>query len=323
MHLPKKCTVIKSLLLPGLLSGLLPGLLSGSLLGLMPGLMLTGAMAADVTHVDAGIASVIRTSGPLLATRPDGTSKILAPNSTVEPGDTLLTQKNGYAQIKFSDNSQVILQPDTTFTIDRFSYDAAKPEADDAAFTLQRGGVRMNAGLLGKRSKERVVLSTPVATIGLQNASAIVQYRAPDASAKVVDQAAAQLDWLMASSAALESSLSGSSIGNSVDSDMPPAMAIRPMMLAVATSLPTAPGLAPGLYVQVLDGLINVTNPTGTANFAAGQFGFTPNFQQPPVVLPQNPGLQFTPPPAFSAPVSSGASGSTASKSAAVDCEVR
>jgi hypothetical protein len=314
MHLLKKCTVIKSLLLPGLLSG--------SLLGSLPGLMLTDAMAADVAHSDTGIGAVVRTSGPLLATRPDGTSKILAPNSAVEPGDTLLTQKNGYAQIKFSDNSQVILQPDTTFTISRFSYDPAKPEADDAAFTLQQGGVRLNAGLLGKRSKDRVVLTTPVATIGLQNASAIVQYRAPDAAVKVVDQAAAQLDWLMASSATLESSLSGVG-GSSVDSDMPTAMAIRPMMLAVAASPPTPHSLAPGLYVQVLDGLINVTNPTGTANFAAGQFGFTPNLTQPPVIVPQNPGLQFTPPPAFSAPVSSGASGSTGSKSAAVDCEVR
>ena len=95
-----------------------------------------------------------------------------------------------------------------------------------------------------------------------------------------------------------------------------------------APSLPTAQApsgvaRAPGLYVQVLDGLIHVTNPAGTQNFAAGQFGFTPSFKQPPVILPANPGMQFTPPPAFT-PSTLGGPGATApGKAAAIDCVVR
>ncbi|MGK5078396.1 FecR family protein [Janthinobacterium sp. HLX7-2] len=92
----------------------------------------------------------------------------------------------------------------------------------------------------------------------------------------------------------------------------------------VAPPAPGAPsGPVPGLYVQVIDGLIHVANPSGAQNFAAGQFGFTSNFQQPPIVLPANPGLPFAPPPAFSAvpPTSSGSAGS--SKAAAIDCVVR
>ena len=58
---------------------------------------------------------------------------------------------------------------------------------------------------------------------------------------------------------------------------------------------------APGLYVQVLDGMINVSNPGGATLFNAGQFGFTPSMTAPPIVLPQNPGLRFTPPPVFQA----------------------
>ena len=60
---------------------------------------------------------------------------------------------------------------------------------------------------------------------------------------------------------------------------------------------PSAGGMNPGLYVQVLDGMISVSNGGGSQNFTAGQFGFTPGFQQPPVILPANPGMQFTPPP--------------------------
>jgi hypothetical protein len=79
-------------------------------------------------------------------------------------------------------------------------------------------------------------------------------------------------------------------------------------------------GLAPGLYVQVIDGLINLTNKGGSQNFSAGQFGYTPNLTQPPVVLPNNPGLQFTPPPAFSAP--SGGLVGTVGKTGGLECSI-
>ncbi|MGK5044999.1 FecR family protein [Janthinobacterium sp. GB4P2] len=84
-----------------------------------------------------------------------------------------------------------------------------------------------------------------------------------------------------------------------------------------------ASAIVPGLYVQVLDGLIQVSNPAGAQNFAPGQFGFTPNFKQPPVLLPANPGIKFTPPPVFSASPSSSGSAAGGSKPAAIDCVVR
>ena len=77
--------------------------------------------------------------------------------------------------------------------------------------------------------------------------------------------------------------------------------------------------LAPGLYVQVVDGLVTLANTGGSQSFTAGQFGFTPSLAMPPVIVPANPGIQFTPPPAFS-----GASGtSSSSTGSAVDCQVR
>lgn len=96
--------------------------------------------------------------------------------------------------------------------------------------------------------------------------------------------------------------------------------------LSSAPALPggAAPGtLAPGLYLQVLDGMILVTNPAGSQNFAAGQFGFTPGFKQPPVIVPANPGIQFTPPPSFAPSSSSGAGAAAPGKPATIDCVVR
>ena len=82
------------------------------------------------------------------------------------------------------------------------------------------------------------------------------------------------------------------------------------------------PGLAPGLYVQVIDGAINLTNKAGSQVFAAGQFGYVPSLNQPPVIVPKNPGLQFTPPPAFNS-LSSGAAPFSIGRDGGASCEVR
>ena len=91
--------------------------------------------------------------------------------------------------------------------------------------------------------------------------------------------------------------------------------------MRLAQNIPVPSTLSPGLYVQVLDGMVTLSNTGGSQNFAAGQFGFTPNFQQPPVILPKNPGLQFTPPPSFSS--NTGSQGTGGGKPGDVDCIVR
>ncbi|MFC7654684.1 hypothetical protein ACFQT4_21480 [Pseudoduganella danionis] len=146
-------------------------------------------------------------------------------------------------------------------------------------------------------------MKTPSATIGIRGTTFTAEWVAPDAEALAA--------YNMASTAALD----------------PLAAPVQPLLLAQAggSSNPTplnGAGLAPGLYVHVLDGMIHLSNQGGNLNFQAGQFGYTPSRMQPPVILPVNPGIQFTPPPAFS-PVAP-ASGSTLSgQNNAVDCIVR
>jgi hypothetical protein len=64
-------------------------------------------------------------------------------------------------------------------------------------------------------------------------------------------------------------------------------------------------GAAPpanGLHVDVSDGMIILQNQGGSQNFSAGQFGYVPNLNAPPMVVPPSPGVQFTPPPSFLGP---------------------
>jgi hypothetical protein len=251
--------------------------------------------------------TIVQLSGPLMAKRADGAVRILSMKSEVESGDTLVTEKNTYAMVKFIDNSEITLKPSTTFKVENFSYDAGKPDGDNASFSLVKGGLRSVTGLLGKRNKEKFSLKTPSATIGIRGTTFIAEW--VEASEQTVAQAAAARQaWLMASTAGL---------GDSYP--------VQPLMLAqVNVPSPGRAGtLAPGLYVQVIDGMINVSNSGGNLNFAAGQFGFTPSVQQPPVIVPTNPGLKFSPPAVFSASTSQSPSSSTPGKSNTVDCEVR
>lgn len=82
-----------------------------------------------------------------------------------------------------------------------------------------------------------------------------------------------------------------------------------------------APTAAPGLYVQVIDGAVSLSNKGGSQPISAGQFGYTASPATPTVIMPKNPAVQFAPPPTFA--TSTGPNASTAAKSSGVDCEVR
>lgn len=240
--------------------------------------LLFSAMVAVTALTWAGqvAGTVVHLSGPLLAKKADGSVKILARKSEVEQGDTLVAEKGTYAQIRFIDNSEVTLRPDTTFKIEAFAYDEAKPDADSASFNLVKGGLRSVTGLLGKRNKEKFSLKTPTATIGIRGTTFVAQY-----------------------------------VG-------------APSATPTPARMPTpAPTLPPGLHVHVIDGLIVLSNTGGSQNFAAGQFGFVRNNITPPVIVPNNPGLKFTPPPVFSSTNVSGNSAAGSQSAETVDCEVR
>jgi len=274
-----------------------------------------GEIAGTITHL----------SGPLIAKKMDGTVKVLALQSTVEQGDTLVTEKRAYARIKFVDNSEMTIRPDSQVKIDSFTFEAEQPKNDSAVFNLIKGGLRAVTGVLGKRNRERFGLTTPIGTIGIRGTIFIVEYVVPEvqpaalygrASVAAANTAVWPAQWQMA---------------NAVRSDAPLELmggsAIAPLQLAqnISDLMPAsgANNRAPGLYVQVLDGMIHLSNQGGAQNFAAGQFGYTPNVMQPPIILPANPGMQFTPPPAFTSSVSAPGEGGAAKPANNVNCEVR
>jgi hypothetical protein len=291
----QKCIAIKSILFAALL-------------------LFGGAAWAQV------VGTIAHLSGPLVAKKANGSVKVLSVKSEVENGDTLVAEKNTYAQIKFIDNGEITLRPNTTFKIEKFAYDADKAEGDVASFDLVKGGLRSVTGLLGKRNKEKFALKTPSATIGIRGTTFIAQYVPPDAPG--VSQVPIPTGGTGLDKSPIDRSPAGD--GSGAGSGGKVAAGGAGSLLPPPPSGGGMPPLAPGLHLSVTDGAIVVTNAGGSLGFAAGQFGFVPGINTPPVLVPSNPGLHFTPPPTFGIGTGGPVAGSgPGQNSAAVDCIVR
>jgi len=109
-------------------------------------------------------------SGTLSVQRPDGSVKVLAERSSVAVGDVITTQRDSYAQLRFNDGGQVTLRPETQVKIESYAYDEGRPERDNFAMQLFKGGLRSLTGLIGKRTNNRNAyrMVTSTATIGIR-----------------------------------------------------------------------------------------------------------------------------------------------------------
>ena len=230
----------------------------------MLALLLAGGAANALAGPVAG--TVVQLSGPLLAQKPDGTLKPLALRSEVESGDTLVTQAGSYALVRFIDSSEITMKPSTTLAVEQFVFSRGQQDADNASFQLVKGGLRSVSGLLGQRNKEKFLIKTPSATIGIRGTTFIIEYIDEQAQPLPAESAVSHANPLI-----------------------PPAPV-------------PAGGLPPGLHVYVNQGGISVTNQAGQGQYDPGQFGYIKDYTTKPVKMTSNPGMQFNPPASFTPP---------------------
>ena len=135
----------------------LAGMLLGSCIAFIPGVHAAGTVG-QVTHL----------SGLLVAKRADGSSKVIAVKSEIQEGDTLSTEQDTYARVKFSDGAEVVLRPRSQLQIQEYGFSQGKPEADSVVLNMLKGGLRAVTGLIGRRNREAVQFKTATATIGIR-----------------------------------------------------------------------------------------------------------------------------------------------------------
>ncbi len=125
-------------------------------------------LAAFSSLAIASTGTVTQLSGTLSVKKADGSVRILSQKSEIKSGDTIATERDSYAQIRFSDGGQVTMKPNTSIRIENFRFAEDKPQEDSFVFGLLKGGLRAVTGLVGKRSKEKYQLGTATATIGIR-----------------------------------------------------------------------------------------------------------------------------------------------------------
>lgn len=134
-------------------------------------------LSAPVAYAQA-VGSVTHLSGMLVARGANGAPRVLAVDSQVREGDTLSTQRDTHARVVFKDGAEVLLQPDTTLTVTRYSYDPDQPRQDQVELSLAQGGLRSTAGKLARRSAEATVITTPLGVLK-GSASMVVSLEPP------------------------------------------------------------------------------------------------------------------------------------------------
>ena len=72
-----------------------------------------------------GVGNITHLAGVIQASRTDGTSRMLSVKSEVREGDTLKTERNTFARIKFVDGGEIVLRPETVFKVEAYAYQAA------------------------------------------------------------------------------------------------------------------------------------------------------------------------------------------------------
>ncbi len=130
------------------------------------------AFASAAQAQAQAVGTVTQLSGVLVARSAEGATKLLAPDSQIRQGDTLTTEGDTYAQLRFSDGAQAVLQPRTALVVTHYAYDAAQPQSDRIELGLARGGLRSVPGAMGRRNPTATLIKTPQGD--LQGAATLV-----------------------------------------------------------------------------------------------------------------------------------------------------
>lgn len=128
----------------------------------------------------AGAARLDFASGDVSARSATGAVRPLGKGSELQAGDTVLTGREGRAQLRFSDGAMVSLQPQSEYSLDDYRFTGKADGEERGFFSLLKGGLRTLTGLIGRANRDSYKLKTSVATIGIRGTEFTVAYLDPE-----------------------------------------------------------------------------------------------------------------------------------------------
>ena len=138
----------------------------------LPLFALAGEGEADGAHAAIGEVSLVL--GKALIRSDDGSRSDVSRGMVISVGDEIETRANGHVHIRFIDNALVSVRPNSRLSIDRYEFDASRPERSAVKFSLSDGVTRAISGEAAKAARDRFRLNTPVAAIGVRGTDFVV-----------------------------------------------------------------------------------------------------------------------------------------------------
>ncbi|HUP98821.1 MAG TPA: FecR family protein, partial [Usitatibacter sp.] len=243
--------------------------------------------------------------GEVSLTKSGGQRVTPAKGTAVDPGDRIVTGVNGMAQLTMVDQARLSLRPSTQFVIE--AYPDRRESEQGGVLNLIKGTLRTFTGLIASNNRDKFVMKTRVATVGIRGSGNIL-YACEDKECdeSVVGAAGAQ------GAFTVNHTIDGSHAVTNALAEGPPGM---PPQQGGATTLITGPGQTvlvsgaqPPRYIPtprfIAEAAINMTggkaaeaaspSATGdTRNFAPSDDRALPPAQQANVPIVGNNGLGF------------------------------
>ncbi len=243
--------------------------------------------------------------GDVSLTKSNGERVAPARGTAVDPGDRIVTGINGMAQLTMVDQARLSLRPSTQFVIE--AYPDRRDSDQGGVLNLIKGTLRTFTGLIASNNRDKFVMKTRVATVGIRGSGNILYAcEAPDCDESVTGEARGEgsltVNHMIDGSHAITHLLAGGPAGT-------------PAQQGGATTLITGPGQTvlvagsqPPRYIPTPRFIADVaTNMTGgktdaaapgsaaaeTRNFAPNDNQSLPASQQTTVPIVGNNGLGF------------------------------
>jgi hypothetical protein len=110
--------------------------------------------------------------GEVTLTKANGQRSTPARGTPVDPGDRVTTGANGMAQLTMVDQARLSLRPQTQFLIE--AYPDKRESSQGGVLNLIRGTLRTFTGLIASTNRDRFVMKTRVATVGIRGSGNIL-----------------------------------------------------------------------------------------------------------------------------------------------------
>ena len=130
-------------------------------------LLAAAALAQTVGRIDfaSGIVRIERGAQILAGVR----------NTELIEGDVIVTGPETQVQVRMTDDAFLALRPNSRLTLDKYRFNRPREE-DGVVLSLANGILRAFTGAIAARDRERFVMKTPLATVGIRGSGNILAH---------------------------------------------------------------------------------------------------------------------------------------------------